>query len=228
MENFEFVSPTHFVFGKAAEEQIGEKLAQAHAKKVLLHFGGNSAKASGLIDRVCTSLDAAGIAHIELGGVRPNPEITLVREGVRICKEAGIDWIVAVGGGSVIDSAKAIANGACIEEDVWTLFENKRTDHKHQRTWCSLNGGFARQGSVFGIPKRVRFVVLAIIQQCLEALPQCIPKKFSRNSKSRMQIVKEVRVFSVNCFLGGLTRCVGTVWHKVWVPAGDINGFARK
>lgn len=129
MENFEFVSPTHFVFGKAAEEQIGEKLAQAHAKKVLLHFGGNSAKASGLIDRVCASLDAAGIAHIELGGVRPNPEITLVREGVRICKEAGIDWIVAVGGGSVIDSAKAIANGACIEEDVWTLFENKRTDH---------------------------------------------------------------------------------------------------
>ena len=129
MENFEFISPTQFVFGKDAELQIGAKLAAAGAKKALVHFGGKSAKASGLIDRVCASLDAAGIAHAELGGVRPNPEVTLVREGVKICKEQGIDWVIAVGGGSVIDSSKAIANGACIEEDVWTLFENKRTDH---------------------------------------------------------------------------------------------------
>ena len=104
MENFEFVSPTHFVFGRGAEEQVGEKLAGA-------------------------SLDAAGIEHLELGGVRPNPEITLVREGVRLCKEANVDWVLAVGGGSVIDSAKAIANGACVEGDVWELFETKATDH---------------------------------------------------------------------------------------------------
>ncbi len=129
MENFEFVSPTQFVFGKDAELQIGAKLAAAGAKKVLVHFGGKSAKASGLIDRVCASLDEQGISHIELGGVRPNSEVTLVREGVKICKEQGIDWIIAVGGGSVIDSSKAIANGACIDEDVWTLFETKRTDH---------------------------------------------------------------------------------------------------
>ncbi len=129
MENFEFVSPTQFVFGKDAELQIGAKLAAAGAKRALVHFGGKSAKASGLIDRVCASLDEQGISHVELGGVRPNPEVTLVREGVKICKEQGIDWIIAVGGGSVIDSSKAIANGACIDEDVWTLFETKRTDH---------------------------------------------------------------------------------------------------
>ena len=75
MENFEFVSPTHFVFGRGAEEQVGEKLAAAGAKRVLVHFGGGSAVASGLIDRVGASLDAAGIEHLELGGVRPNPEI---------------------------------------------------------------------------------------------------------------------------------------------------------
>ena len=129
MENFEFVSPTHFVFGRGAEEQVGEKLAAAGAKRVLVHFGGGSAVASGLIDRVGASLDAAGIEHLELGGVRPNPEITLVREGVRLCKEANVDWILAVGGGSVIDSAKAIANGACVEGDVWELFETKALDH---------------------------------------------------------------------------------------------------
>ena len=127
MENFEFVSPTHFVFGRGAEEQVGEKLAAAGAKRVLVHFGGGSAVASGLIDRVGASLDAAGIEHLELGGVRPNPEITLVREGVRLCKEANVDWVLAVGGGSVIDSAKAIANGACVEGDVWELFETKAT-----------------------------------------------------------------------------------------------------
>ena len=126
MENFEFVSPTHFVFGRGAEEKVGAKLVERGAKRVLLHFGGSSAVKSGLIDRVKASLDAAGVEHVELGGVRPNPEIGLVREGVALCKEQGIDWVLAVGGGSVIDSAKAIANGACIEEDVWELFVTKR------------------------------------------------------------------------------------------------------
>ncbi|MFR8009938.1 MAG: iron-containing alcohol dehydrogenase, partial [Gordonibacter urolithinfaciens] len=107
MEDFEFVSPTHFVFGRGAEEQVGPKLAGRGARKALVHFGGQSAVASGLIDRVKASLDAAGIEHVELGGVRPNPEIGLSREGIALCKEHGIDWVLAVGGGSVIDSAKA-------------------------------------------------------------------------------------------------------------------------
>ena len=126
MENFEFVSPTQFVFGRGAEEQVGAKLAERGAAKVLLHFGGQSAVKSGLVDRVKASLDAQGVQHVELGGVRPNPEITLVREGVALCKEHGIDWVLAVGGGSVIDSAKAIAVGAHYNGDVWDFFETKR------------------------------------------------------------------------------------------------------
>ena len=126
MLDFEFMSPTQFVFGRGVEEKVGDKLAERGAKKVLLHFGGQSAVRSGLIDRVCASLDAAGVECVKLGGVRPNPEIELVREGVALCKKEGIDWVLAVGGGSVIDSAKAIANGACIEEDVWELFTTKR------------------------------------------------------------------------------------------------------
>lgn len=125
MENFEFVSPTHFVFGRGVENRVGTQLAERGAKRVLLHFGGQSALRSGLIDRVKTSLSEAGIACVELGGVRPNPEITLVREGIALCKEQNLDWVLAVGGGSVIDSAKAIAVGACYEGDVWDFFETK-------------------------------------------------------------------------------------------------------
>ncbi|WP_251177993.1 iron-containing alcohol dehydrogenase [Adlercreutzia agrestimuris] len=130
MENFEFVSPTYFVFGKEAECKAGEKLAERGAQKVLLHYGGKSAKDSGVLDRVKASLQAAGIAWVELGGVRPNPEIGLVREGVALCKEQGVDWVCAIGGGSVIDSSKAIAVGACYEGDVWEIYESKepRTD----------------------------------------------------------------------------------------------------
>ena len=126
MLDFEFMSPTQFVFGRGVEEKVGDKLVERGAKKVLVHFGGQSAVRSGLIDRVCASLDAAGVECVKLGGVRPNPEIELVREGVALCKKEGVDWVLAVGGGSVIDSAKAIANGACIEEDVWELFTTKR------------------------------------------------------------------------------------------------------
>ena len=126
MEDFEFVSPTQFVFGRGVENQVGSKLAERNARKVLLHFGGQSAVASGLVDRVKASLDDAGIEHVELGGVRPNPEIMLVREGIGLCKEHGIDWVLAVGGGSVIDSAKAIAVGARYDGGVWDFFETKQ------------------------------------------------------------------------------------------------------
>lgn len=125
MENFEFVSPTYFVFGRGVECQVGEKLAERGAKKVLLHYGGGSAVKSGLLDRVKASLAEKGIEAVELGGVRPNPEIGLVREGVALCKADDVDWVLAVGGGSVIDSAKAIAVGARADVDVWHFFETK-------------------------------------------------------------------------------------------------------
>ncbi len=126
MEDFEYVSPTHFIFGRGAECKVGAELAARGAAKVLLHYGGNSAVASGLIDRVKASLAEAGVTCVELGGVRPNPEITLVREGVRLCKEHDIDWVLAVGGGSVVDSSKGIALGAHYEGDVWDFFETKQ------------------------------------------------------------------------------------------------------
>ena len=125
MENFEFVSPTHFVFGKGAEEQVGSKLAERGARTVLLHFGGQSAVKSGLIDRVKASLDAQGIKHVELGGVRPNPEITLAREGIALCKEHDVDWVLAVGGGSTIDCAKAVAAGVTCEGSAWDMVTKK-------------------------------------------------------------------------------------------------------
>ncbi len=121
MLNFEFRNPTKIVFGKGAEARVGAETA-AHAKKVLLHYGGGSVKASGLFDRVTASLKAAGVQWVELGGVVPNPRLALVHEGVKLCKQHQLELVLAVGGGSVIDSAKAIAMGAVIDGDVWEFY----------------------------------------------------------------------------------------------------------
>lgn len=121
MNNFEFQNPTKIVFGRGVEEKVGAEVA-AYSQKILLHFGGGSIKASGLYDRVTASLKLAGVEWVELGGVQPNPRLSLVQEGVRLCKEQHLGLILAVGGGSVIDSAKAIAMGAVIDGDVWDIF----------------------------------------------------------------------------------------------------------
>ena len=127
MYGFTYYSPTKVIFGKDTETQVGALLAQYGAKKVLIHYGGKSALRSGLIDRVKASLDTAGIAHVELGGVVPNPHLSKVREGIALGKTAGVDFLLAVGGGSVIDSTKAISYGlAEPDKDVWELFEKKR------------------------------------------------------------------------------------------------------
>jgi alcohol dehydrogenase YqhD (iron-dependent ADH family) len=124
MKNFEFQNPTRIIFGRGAEEKVGEQVA-AYSNNILLHFGGGSIKASGLYDRVTASLKEAGVTWIELGGVKPNPRLSLVHEGVKLCKEHKLGFILAVGGGSVIDSAKAIATGAVIEGDVWDFYLGK-------------------------------------------------------------------------------------------------------
>ena len=121
MQNFEFCNPTKIVFGRGTENQVGAEAA-AYAKKILLHFGGGSARASGLLDRVKASLKAAGVEWVELGGVKPNPRLSLVHEGVKLCKAHKLGLVLAVGGGSVIDSAKAIAMGAVIDHDVWDFY----------------------------------------------------------------------------------------------------------
>ena len=124
MDNFEFCNPTRIIFGRGTEAEVG-KHAAVYSKKALLHFGGGSIKSSGLYDRVTASLKAAGVEWVELGGVKPNPRLSLVHEGVKLCKEHKLGFILAVGGGSVIDSAKAIAMGAVIEGDVWDFYLGK-------------------------------------------------------------------------------------------------------
>lgn len=125
MNNFEFYSPTYFVFGKSTENEAGKYVKRFGGSKVLLHFGGGSVVRSGLLDRVKKSLDAEGIGYIELGGVKPNPRDGLVYEGIDICKKEGVDFVLAVGGGSVMDSAKAIAAGAVYDGDFWDFFLGK-------------------------------------------------------------------------------------------------------
>lgn len=125
MENFEFYTPTKVVFGKGAEMQVGALVKAQNCKKVLVHFGGNSAKKSGLLDRVFESLKREDINYISLGGVVPNPRLSKVYEGIELCKKEGVDFILAVGGGSVIDSAKAIGYGMANDCDVWDIYTRK-------------------------------------------------------------------------------------------------------
>lgn len=122
MLNFDFHSPTRILFGRNEEKRIGE-LLEPQARKVLLHYGGGSVKRSGLLDTVKASLDEHGVAYVELGGVVPNPRLTLVHEGIELCRNEAVDLILAIGGGSVIDSAKAIAMGVYYQGDVWEILE---------------------------------------------------------------------------------------------------------
>lgn len=124
MVNFEFLSPTRIIFGKGTEERVGEETSK-YSKRILFHYGGGSIKRTGLYDKIVRSLRSAGIEYVELGGVQPNPRLSLVKEGIRICRENKIDFILAVGGGSVIDSAKAIALGVPYDGDVWDFYIGK-------------------------------------------------------------------------------------------------------
>ena len=130
MNNFSFYSPTKFVFGKDSENQTGKLVSEFGGKKVLVHFGGGSAVRSGLLDRIKKSLSDENISFVELGGVHPNPLDTLVYEGIELCKKESVDFILAVGGGSVIDSAKAIALGCCYEGDFWDFYSGKNSPKK--------------------------------------------------------------------------------------------------
>ncbi len=124
MLNFNYYNPAEIIFGKDTEQEAGRYAAQ-YGKNVLLHYGGGSIKKSGLYNTLVRSLKDAGLTVIELGGVMPNPRLSLVHEGVRLCREHKIDFILAAGGGSVIDSAKAISIGAKYDGDVWDFYDGK-------------------------------------------------------------------------------------------------------
>lgn len=126
MENFNYYTPTRVVFGRGTESETGALVKAQGCGKVLVHYGSGSVVRSGLLDRVYKSLDDAGISYVSLGGVVPNPRLSLVYEGIELCRKEGVDFILAVGGGSVIDSAKAIGYGLANEGDVWDFYEGKR------------------------------------------------------------------------------------------------------
>ncbi len=128
MNNFTFYAPTYFAFGKGEEENVGKLVERFGGSKVLIHYGGGSVVRSGLLDRVKKSLDASSIKYVELGGVMPNPRSGLVYEGIDLCRKEGVDFILAVGGGSTIDSAKAIAAGTVYDGDFWDFYQGKPVD----------------------------------------------------------------------------------------------------
>ena len=126
MIDFNFQNSTKIIFGKNKELTVGKEVKK-FSNKVLMHYGGGSIKKSGLYDRILTSLKEANVEVVELSGVKPNPRLSLVREGIKLVRENKINFILAVGGGSVIDSAKAIALGANYDGDVWNLFETGKS-----------------------------------------------------------------------------------------------------
>ena len=125
MKDFNYYAPTEVVFGEKSEEQVAALVKKYGGTKVLVHYGGKSAERSGLLDKICGLLDEGGVAYVKLGGVVPNPRLSLAKKGIELCRQEGVDFILAVGGGSVIDSAKCIAYGVCMEGDVWDLYLGK-------------------------------------------------------------------------------------------------------
>ncbi len=125
MDNFNFYSPTEFVFGRDTENDCGKYVKKYGGTKVLIHYGGGSAVKSGLLDRVKASLDNESIPYVLLGGVKPNPRDTLIYEGIELCRKEKVDFILSVGGGSCIDSSKGIACGVLYDGDFWDFYEKK-------------------------------------------------------------------------------------------------------
>lgn len=131
-------TPTKVVFGKGAENEVGKELKGAGAHKVLVHYGSERIRKSGLLDKVLDLVEAEGVQYTLLGGVQPNPRVSLVREGIDICRKEGVDFILAIGGGSVIDSCKAIAYGVPYSGDVWDFYSRKAVPGKALPIGCIL------------------------------------------------------------------------------------------
>ncbi len=138
MNDFNFYSPTQVVFGRQSEEKVPALIKRWGGTKVLVHYGGGSARRSGLLDKMFRLLTEAGIPFVELGGVVPNPLLSKVKEGIALCRKEGVDFILAVGGGSVIDSSKAIAYGLCYDGDVWDFWAGKAVPQDSIPVGCVL------------------------------------------------------------------------------------------
>lgn len=131
MNNFDYCVPTRVIFGKGTQLEVGKIIREYGFKKVLVHFGGGSVKRSGLLDQVLKALSDEGIEYVQLGGVQANPTLSMAKTGIELCRREGVDFILAVGGGSVIDSAKCIADGTVNPDvDVWKFFEKTAVPEK--------------------------------------------------------------------------------------------------
>ncbi|MBO7499443.1 MAG: iron-containing alcohol dehydrogenase [Bacteroidaceae bacterium] len=138
MKDFKYYAPTEVVFGEQSEEQVARLVKKYGGTKVLVHYGGKSAERSGLLDKICGLLTEGGIAFVSLGGVVPNPRLSLAKQGIELCRREGVDFILAIGGGSVIDSAKCIAYGVCMEGDVWDVYLGNATPTAMLPVGCVL------------------------------------------------------------------------------------------
>ena len=138
MKDFNYYAPTEVVFGKKSEEQVAALVKKYGGTKVLVHYGGKSAVKSGLLDKVCNLLKAGGVDYVSLGGVVPNPRLSLAQQGIDLCRKEGVDFILAVGGGSVIDSSKCIGYGVPYEGNVWDFYLGKATPTKMLPIACVL------------------------------------------------------------------------------------------
>ena len=138
MKDFNYYAPTEVVFGEQSEEQVAQLVKKYGGTKVLVHYGGKSALKSGLLDKVCTLLREGGVEYITLGGVVPNPRLSLAQQGVELCRKEGVDFLLAVGGGSVIDSAKCIGYGVPYDGNVWDFYLGKATPTEMLPVACVL------------------------------------------------------------------------------------------
>ena len=138
MKDFNYYAPTEVVFGKQSEEQVAALVKKYGGTKVLVHYGGQSAIRSGLLDKICGLLTEGGVEFVKLGGVVPNPRLSLAQQGIALCRKEGVDFILAVGGGSVIDSAKCIGYGFYYDGDVWDFYLGKATPTQMLPVACVL------------------------------------------------------------------------------------------
>ncbi len=138
MLNFDLYNPTYFLFGRDTEQQTGALVRRFGGSKALIHYGGGSVVRSGLLDRVKASLEGAGVPWVALGGAVPNPRSGLVYQGIELCRREGVNFVLGIGGGSAIDSAKAIAVGVPYPGDFWDLYERKATPETALPTGCVL------------------------------------------------------------------------------------------
>ena len=138
MRDFVYHAPTEVVFGKQSEEKVAGLVKKYGGHKVLVHYGGKSAQKSGLLDKICGLLRDGGVDFVCLGGVVPNPRLSLVHQGIDLCRQEGVDFILAIGGGSVIDSAKAIACGVPYDGEVWDFYLGKASPKCYLPVACVL------------------------------------------------------------------------------------------